>query len=304
MPASLAAVTVDPFANSEIFVPTLHDEMLAFATESFARFAAATDEAQTSLTGTLVKEEDGKLQLSDHAQEMQIALENLLNLSFMSNFNSTGDSVADSSPPRSFTWNKASLEAAATLPAIYQRYLNEDLDQAPVSLRAAFSRIASEQLSHTLVLALDQAMQPASPLGNDSRFADLTEQAQDFADVEETVTSLSAVLEQSNLHAPLTQLSHSSVSQAGELLLGFDRALDAERPYGVSSEAFSRWTIEGKPSAQIFGAPTSDAIEAYLASQRSTVEALSSSAAPLVDYLRTNHNSLSPHIGRALVRLQ
>ncbi|WP_433964485.1 hypothetical protein [Tunturiibacter gelidiferens] len=163
MPASLTAVTLDPFVNSGLFVPTLHAEMLAFATDSFARFAAATDEAQTSLTGTLVKVEDGKLQLSDHAQQMQIALENLLNLSFMSNFNYAGDSVADSSPPRSFIWNKASLEAATTLPAIYQRYLNEDLDQAPVTLRGAFSRIASEQLSHTLVLALDQAMQPAPP---------------------------------------------------------------------------------------------------------------------------------------------
>jgi type VI secretion system protein ImpL len=302
MPASLAAVTINPLANTELFAPTLHDEALAFATESFARFASATDEVETSLTGSVVKAENGKLELSDHAQEMQVALENLLNLSFMSNFNSVGDSL--SNPPRSFTWNKASLESAATLPAIYQRYLNEDLDEAPVSLRAAFSRIASEQLSRTLLLALNQSMQPAPPIRDDARFTDLSQQAQDFADVEGTITSLAAVLQQSNLHSPLTQLTQSSVNQTGELLLAFDRTLDAERPYGVSTDSFSRWTADGKPSVQIFDALTPDAMEAYLTAQRSTVEGLTSAAAPLVDYLRANRSSLSPRTTRELLRWQ
>ena len=304
MPASLAAVTIDPLGNTELFAPTVRDEALAFATESFARFASATDDVETSLTGAVVKAEGGKLALSDHSQEMQIALENLLNLSFMSNYNYTGDSLSNPPTPRSFTWNKASLEAAATLPAIYQRYLNEDLDQAPVSLRAAFSRIASEQLSRTITLALDQSLQPAPPIDNDPRLADLNQQAQDFADVEGTIASLAAVLQQSNLHAPLTQLTQSSIKQTGELLLAFDRILDAERPYGVSTEAFSRWMVGGKPSVQIFDAPTSDAVEAYIAAQRSTVESLTSSAAPLVDYLRANRSSLPPRTARALLRWQ
>lgn len=304
MPASLAAVTVIPFANNALFTSTLRDEVSAYATESFDRFASATDEIATSLTGNLVEVDDGKLGLSDDAQKMQVALENLMSLSFMSNYTNAGDSLSNPSPPRSFTWNKSSLEAAATLPSIYQRYLNEDLDQAPVSLRSAFSRIASEQLSHTLELVLDQAMQPARPIGNSARFSDLNQRAQDFADVAGTITSLASVLQQSNLHAPLGQLTQSSVNEAGDLLLAFDRTLDAERPYGVSTDAFRRWTADGKPSAQIFDASTPDDIDAYLAAQRGTVEELTASAAPLVDYLRSSRSSLPPRTSRALSRWQ
>jgi len=47
---------------------------------------------------------------------------------------------------RQIVWNKASLNAAAMLPASYERYLSEDLDQAPSELRNTLSHIVPTSL--------------------------------------------------------------------------------------------------------------------------------------------------------------
>jgi type VI secretion system protein ImpL len=303
LPADLASVTTEAAAHSTLFQPWLHDWMLDLADEDFRKLASAIDNAQTPLTGNLVKAEDSRLQLSDRAAQVQVALENLMSLPFMS---AGAMPMASSSRmlQRNFTWNKASLDAAAALPVSYERYLAEDLDQAPTALRAAFSRIAAEQLSGSLVFAIDEAEQPASPILPGSGPSAVALHAQSFETAESSISSLLATLQQNNLSQPLSRLRYASITQASDLLLALNRELDADHPFGVSTAALSRWTADGTPTSDIFDAPSPDAVQAYLAAQDDLVASYSTIAAPLVSFLRQYTSSLSPSVGKVVTRWQ
>ncbi len=303
LPANLASITTEAAARSTLFQPWLHDWMLDLADEDFRKLASAIDNAQTPLTGNLVKAEGSKLQLSDRAAQVQVALENLMSLPFMSAGAKPTGSTSGMSQ-RNFNWNKASLDAAAALPVSYERYLAEDLDQAPTALRSAFSRIASEQLSASLVFAIDEARQPAPPVLPGEGASAVALHAQSFETAESSITGLLATLQQDNLSQPLSVLRYASITQASDLLLALNRELDADHPFGVSTAALSRWTAEGTPTADIFDAPNADAIQAYLSAQDDLVVSYSTVAAPLVNFLRQYTPSLSPNVSKVVARWQ
>ncbi|MEO6910053.1 MAG: type VI secretion system protein, partial [Edaphobacter sp.] len=283
---TLATVTTNAATASPLFEPWLHDWMLDLADADFRKLAAALDDAQTTLTGNVSTVVDGKLQLSQRSQDMQTAIENLLSLPFMSG----AAGPVNLMQPRNgyITWNKASLNTAAALPLSYERYLVEDLDDAPTSLRSTLSRIAANQLTHSLQLAIVEAEQPA----NDA--ASSIEKAQAFNDVAPSIETLIASLQQYDLMAPLSQLRQISTSQASEILLDLDHDLSSNEPYGFSTAAFSQWNGEQPATAQLLDAPTPDALAAYLSTQRDEIETLNAAAVPLVRYLSMYRSALSP----------
>lgn len=294
LPNALAAVTTQVAANSPFFPSWLHDWMLDLADADFRRLVTSLDDAQTPLTGNVINLTNGKLELSERSQDTQTAIENLLSLPFMSE---TSKSINLIEPgDRQIVWNKASLNAAAMLPASYERYLSEDLDQAPSELRNTLSRIAASQLTHALQVSIVEAEQPANNRENSIA------QAQAFSDVAPSINNLIASLQQYNLSAPLIQLRQISTSQASAILLAIDQDLGNSQPYGFSTSVFSRWNGEQSATSQLFDAPTPDAIAAYLATQREEIESLNTAAAPVVRFLSSYRSSLSPASTRILNR--
>ncbi|HZY71788.1 MAG TPA: type VI secretion system protein, partial [Edaphobacter sp.] len=292
--SALGAVTTKAATASPFFEPWLHDWMLDLADVDFRKLAAALDDAQTPLTGNVSTVVDGKLQLSQRSQDMQTAVENLLSLPFMSG---TTGPVNLMQPRNGYvTWNKAALNTATTLPLSYERYLVEDLDQAPAPMRNTLSRIAASQLTHSLQLAIVEAEQPASGALNS------IERAQTFNDVAPSIETLIASLQQYDLAAPLSQLRQVSTNQAAGILSDLDHDLNQSEPYGFSTAAFSQWNGDQPATVQLFDAPTPDALAAYLATQREEMEALNTAAVPLVRFLSMYRSSLSPASVRALRR--
>jgi type VI secretion system protein ImpL len=291
---ALEAVTTKAASSSPFFEPWLHEWMLDLADVDFRRLAAALDDAQTPLTGNVVTVTDGKLGLSQRSQDTQTAIENLLSLPFMSGVARPVNLI----PPRNgyITWNKASLNTATTLPLSYQRYLAEDLDQAPPSLHNTLSRIAAGQLTHSLQVAIIESEQP----GNSA--AGSIERAHEFNDVAPSIETLIASLQQYDLTAPLSQLRQISTDQAAGILQGLDRDLNDSEPYGFSTAVFSQWNGDQPATAQLFDAPTPDALAAYLSAQREEIESLNTAAAPLVRFLSMYRSALSPASIRTLRR--
>jgi len=292
--STLDAVTTKASTASPFFEPWLHDWMLDLADVDFRRLASALDDAQTPLTGNVATVVDGKLQLSQRSQDMQTAIENLLSLPFMSG--TTGP--VNLMQPRNgyITWNKAALNTATTFPLSYERYLVEDLDQAPAPLRNTLSRIAASQLTHSLQLAIVEAEQPANGA------AGSIERAQTFNDVAPSIETLIASLQQYDLVAPLSQLRQVSTNQAAGILLDLDHDLNKSEPYGFSTAAFSQWNGDQPATVQLFDAPTPDALAAYLATQREEIESLNTAAVPLVRFLSMYRSALSPASIRTLRR--
>ena len=300
MPADLAGVTTEAFPASKLFEQSLPDRMDLVARADFDHLANAVDTAETTLTGTLVTITDGDMNLSDKAQDLQVALADLMALDFMANASAAPAAVTPA--PSNFTWDKGALEAAAALPASYRRYLAEGLQNAPVDVRERLRAIAGTQLKRKLQQAIALAMVPAPPVSPQSQAADLSAQVQNFSSVQPTIEALLASLAQLNLGAPQQQLAKASVDEAAGLLGAFDTALYADAPYGVRSDRFALWTVGGKPTAEVFAAPTADAMAAYLATQRATVEAYTSAAQPLVAFLRLHRAALTPAKIQVLAR--
>lgn len=294
LPSALDAVTTKAAGTSPFFEPWLRDWMLDLADTDFRKLAAALDDAQTPLTGDVATVVDGKLELSQRSQDMQIAIENLLSLPFMSG---TQGAVNLIQPRNGYiVWNKASLNAAATLPLSYERYLAEDLGQAPASLRSTLGRIAADQLTHSLQIAIVESEQST----NDA--ADSIMQAQAFNDVSPSIETLTTTLQQYGLATPLSQLRQLSTSQASAILLELDHDLDRRQPYGFSTAVFSQWDGEQPATLQLLDAPTPDAVADYLSAQREEIESLNTAAAPIVHFLSLSRSALSPATVRTLRR--
>ncbi len=300
MPSDLASVTIDAFPASKLFDAALPQRMDLLARTDFDHLVDAVDTAETSLTGTLVSVDDGEINLSGKAQDLQVALADLMALDFMAN--ASAAPLASTATPANFTWDKGALETAAALPASYHRYLSEGLQNAPVDVRERLRAIAGTQLNRKLQQAIALAMVPAPAISSQSQAADLSAQVQNFSSVQPTLEALLASLDQLGLGAAQQRLARASVDEAANLLGAFDTALYAEAPYGVRSDRFALWTVGGKPTVEVFAAPTADAVAAYLATQRTTVESYTSAARPLVAFLRQHRAALTPAKLQVLAR--
>ena len=155
LPTELAAVTLQPIGKSAYLPASLQTVVQQSAADCFARMTAALDAASTPLSGPLLDASSGRLQLTDKAQEAQLSIENLLNLSFVAP-RSSGASLR-SNGGGSLDWNKPALQEAAKLPEGLRRYLEENLQQAPLPLQASLGRIARDKLSAAMESAIADA---------------------------------------------------------------------------------------------------------------------------------------------------
>jgi type VI secretion system protein ImpL len=294
LPNALGVVTIEAANGSPFFQPWLRDWMLDLADSEFRKLAAALDDAQAPLTGNVLSVTEGKLELSQRSQNAQIAIENLMSLPFMADISGSVNPIQPGS--ERITWNKASLNAATMLPISYERYLNEDLGQAPAALRNTLSHIAANQLNRALQVAIVESEQSANSDSSGS------ERAQAFGDAAPSINALMATLQQNNLAEPLIQLRQISTGQAAAIMLALDHDLDNVSPYGFSTAVFSRWDGRQPASVQIFDASTPDDLAAYLSSQRDEIESYNTAASPLVRFLSGYRSSLSPASIRILNR--
>ena len=303
MPADLVNVTTGPMSGSPFFEPWLHDWMLDLADQDFRNLVDALNRAQTQLTGSVVEADTGKLVLSDNAQDVQLALDNLLNLPFVSPTQQMG-TITTPSRQETILWNKASLDAAATLPISYQRYLSEDIGQAPVALRKTFGKIAADRLSMSMEGAVADSEQ-LEPIASGANANDAVfQQAQSFGLAAGSLENLLGKLQLYNFSAPFSRLRTATASQASGLLQELNRSFDVDQPYGISTVLFNRWTGDQSATAQLFDAPTADTLAAYLSAQRDRVRTYSAAVAPLEQFLVGYRTGLTPATLHALTRWQ
>jgi hypothetical protein len=113
LPPELASVTTVALAKSPFFQPWLQQWMLDLGEQDFQDLVDDLNGAETALTGRIVEADSAKLVLTDNAQDVQVALDNLLNLPFVS-AKATGGRIESPSSTETILWNKDTLAAAAT----------------------------------------------------------------------------------------------------------------------------------------------------------------------------------------------
>ncbi len=322
LPANLAAVTLGALGRTVYLPIGMRPRTEALAQASYQRSLAALVGARSPLTGQLLQIRDGQVELAPRAQEVQLGLDNLLNLSFMGSSLAFGDTtsgrigstsagvgrsggsaVLRAPQPLglrstaggiqalggSITWSKPALDAAASLPAALQHYLSEDLEQAPPGLQASLGTIAKDRLAVTLEQAVAGAETPGPRLPLQPQLeTDVQPAVQAFVTVAPSLRTVLTSMRTLGLNGPSSRLQAVTSLQALTLLDALNRSFNASAPYTAPGPALDHWTGSVSPAGAFFSAGTDDDLAEYLSTERARVATYDMVAQPLLDFLLAN----------------
>jgi type VI secretion system protein ImpL len=300
MPADLAAVTIAPLGSSAYLPATLAPTLEDAADASFRRMSLSLQDVSTGLSGRLLEMRDGRLQLTAKAQEVQVGLDNLLNLPFMT-FSTGGAKVQPMGTL--IDWDKPTLDIAAALPRSLQRYLTEDLDQAPAGLHTSLDRIARQRVAVAMENTVTQAELPGPRLPSDARLeGELQPLIEHFVSAAPSLRAVLNGMHALNLAGPYERLQAVTSGEAQALLAALDRSFNAEGVYSVPRTALERWDGSGDLLPLVYNVAGSEAFAGYLAAERDRVRTYSAAAQPLVAFLTAN-GSANNRIARRWIRI-
>ncbi|HEY6352159.1 MAG TPA: type VI secretion protein IcmF/TssM N-terminal domain-containing protein [Candidatus Angelobacter sp.] len=285
----LSAVTNDVINRSKYFFQDQRNPLSAFVYDvgrrEFADFRARRDGERTQLTGSLLTIDSGAVQLCTNADKLRAYLDDLLKQPFAQRDQAQELKTARGSDEQ-LVWNKDLLQQAISFQDPYERFLKEQLAQAPPELQETFEVVAQGRLEDSMVelTAESQKLQPL-PSSNDMEQSVVPE-LQSF---QEAAPHLNSVLEQLHeLGSPAyEELLKISVGQAARLLLKIDQSFEAQAPYTTSGDNFNRWNGDNTPGWAGFDAHNPDELSQYVQFQRQQVQQYSAKATPLVTFLQT-----------------
>lgn len=288
MPTALYRVTLEPIGQTPYLPASLRPAMQQDATDAFHRMTEGLNDLQAPQAGALLTSSGGRLQLTPKAQEVQLGLENLLNLSFVTPTDPSPASLAAGNT--STDWNKAALQEAMKLPDALRRYMTESLQQAPPSLQASLGSIARERVGVAMESAVAHAQIVGPALPSSPTLAQIQPAMQRFAAAAPTLSDVLATMHTNGLNTPYARLQSVADEQALSLLNALDRAFNAENLYSVSPAALEQWNGKADPAMALLGS-SGEELPAFLATERERVRAYSNAADPAVQFLMANGSS-------------
>jgi len=285
MPTALYHVTLEPIGQTPYLPSSLRPTMQQDAEDAFRRMSDALNGLQAPQSGALLTSNGGRLQLTPKAQEVQLGLENLLSLSFVTPIDPVTASLA---PGNSSTdWNKAALQEAMKLPDALRRYMAESLQQAPPSLQSSLGAIARERAGVAMESAVAHAQISGPALPSSPSLAEIQPAIQRFTAAAPTLNDVLATMRANGLNGPYMRLRAVADEQALSLLSALDRSFNAQNLYGISPAALERWNGKVDPAAALLGS-SGEELPAFLAAERERVRAYGNTADPAVQFLLAN----------------
>jgi len=257
-------------------------------------------EERTGMTGPLLDVQN-PITLSQGTVKLQLALENALNLKFMSQTGARTIRTRFDADTR-LIWRIEPLQDAVRLFEIYRRFTDEALLNTTPRLHDNLSRVALDQLRRNVEddIAQAQDFQPRNAVNAQLVADDETlPEVNAFRDASSPLLDLVNRARQLgfiNIHNATMQ---AMVLQAFNLLGILDRRLSDENPYAARDGNFGWWN--GKPvlSLSAYDARNSSDLQDQLTAQRDRIKALVQQADPLIQFL----NSSVPTRGEAQAKL-
>ena len=300
------ALTVAPLRSSHYFLPYLQQWVPYSAQTSFNKLQDNLADQRSTLTGPLVDVNGNSLEFTSNAEKFHISLDNLMNLPFVAKASAQKISAAPASRMQ-IVWNNPVLQDAIALPDAYNHYVQEDLQNAPVKMRATFERIASQRLSAAMEDEAVQAetVRTSAASGADASLRqDVLPAVEEFAGSAPALADLLRTFNDMSMDGPYERLHRVSVAQASSLLLALNATFDAGQPYAIPQSAYNNWLGDTTPTQAMLNAQTAEEVQSYLGAQRQQMLAYNHAAAPLVHFLSTQHAELTPSARRVLQRWQ
>jgi type VI secretion system protein ImpL len=260
-------------------------------------------EQRTPMTDQILDLRD-TARLSTGSRKLEMALENALNLRFMSMAGSrTIRYTLD--PGTRLIWHPEFLQEAVRLLDIYTRFTDEGLLDAPPRLRSVLSSVALDQLKRNAQDLVAQAQEFQARTVTGGVGASLVAQDETLPEVNSFRESYDSLMLIANRFGDLkaTDIRNSTmrimVLQAYNLLTILDRRLGEEDPYTSKEGNFGWWNGKGSLAFDSYQVRNASELAEYLNTQRERIKFLEQQSEPLVQFL----NTALPTRGEAQTRL-
>jgi type VI secretion system protein ImpL len=292
LPPTLKRVCINPLSSAQ------NAELAAYANNlGSGYFVSLRDnlrEARTSLTGGPLLDLKNPIDLSAGTKQLQMSVDNLLNLPFMSgatDLSGVHDTdtiqVALRSNQR-LIWRLDPVLEAQKQTKFYTDFLSNGMGSAPQTTPAlvgTLGPIALNQVARTVKISIAKAetFQPRTTgpggLGSDD------ETLEEVNAFREAIGPLSQLAEQyqgfgkTDIHNAVMQIT---IKQAYALLSTLDDRLTREQPYAMKLGA---WNGAGSLSFAVFGVNSAPALQVYLGAQRERVKYFEQQSEAIVPFL-------------------
>lgn len=279
----------------EYFDKTVVIDIRRIKEEGFERLKARIRDAESVLTGYLVRRDTGRItdRLSENTLALRGDLEMLLKQEFMAMREMPSRGIMIPERVR-VTWDINALKSAWGLFEPYRNYLDRDLESFPPTIRDSIRGVARGHLEENLLERLADAVSPAPrrrPMvaggpGTLDDEAGLAGEVENFREASGYLTELhdyTGRLDLVDAHAVLREVI---LSQSVRLLRETDRLLESAPVYPLRGDGFTWWNGERPAVLAAFSVEDETGLRSFLDFQRERVRHLAYDyAEPLVSAL-------------------
>jgi type VI secretion system protein ImpL len=266
--------------------PFLSADVLDFATrlgeDHLRQLHVQLSGERSGMTGPILEVRE-PISLSPGVRQLQLALENALNLRFMSMNGSRTIRTRFDENTR-LIWRLDPVQDSVRLYEIYKRFTDEGLLGTPPRLHDTLARVALDQLKRNAedLIAQAQDFSPRSPTLSDDQT--LPEVAA-FRDVAQPLRSLAESMKQLGVIPFYNAVTQTLTLESFNLLSVLDRNLIEEDPYTAKGGNFGWWNGNPGLSLAAYEVHNTGELQDYMTAVHDRIKGLVSQAEPMLQIL-------------------
>ncbi len=282
----LASIGTSPFLG-----PDLRSEIEEMGNAGFEDFSFELKRQNTSLTGPLLKQENGKIkmELGEGVKKIEDALQQFLGHDFMTVEDEGEDLVAEIAPNDRLTWDPETLGSAVALYQDYQDFERNTLPLFPDSLKTRVQRASMKKLESSMnkLVAKSQTFKPVrEQFAFNRKEEELAVEIRSFKKSAPLLGRLMDIFFELDFTESSRTLFNLVTRHGYHLLNNVDRVLETEGLYEFKDGNFSWWTGLTPASLEAYDALDDKELSYYLSIQRERIKYLARQySEPLVNFL-------------------
>jgi type VI secretion system protein ImpL len=266
--------------------PDVLDYALRLGEDHLRQLHVLLSGERSGMTGPILDVRD-PIVLSGGVHQLQLALENALNLRFMSQ-NGTRTIRTRFDENTRLLWRLEPIQEAVRYYQIYKRFTDEGLLGTPPRLHDTLARVALDQLKRNVddLIAQAQDFSPRNPNASDDQ---TLPEVNAFREAIEPLRSISESMKQLGVITTYNATMQAMTLQSFNLLAILDRNLTDEEPYTAKGgNSFAWWNGRPPLSLAAYDVHNPSDLQDILTAQRDRIKILVQQSDPLLQFLATS----------------
>lgn len=284
---------------SDILGVAIAEQVTDLNNKKFTEFKDLLKKFSNPLSKTFLQEIKGQIiaQPSDTFVSLLTLFNTFAEKSFMEKLGAERN-LMETPKDQLLFWDPVVIQSAEQLIKDYDKYVADELLQAPMELRDIFKSTAMNALRKKILnlVAKSQIFQdkPIGTLGFGSKEV-LQSQIQNLREITSPMQKVLGIFQGSRFDMRSSNIKSLLINHAYALLDNLDKQVASENLYTMKSADFSWWKGDNNPALRAFGVGDAEGLAAYVEAQRQRIAYYSKSLAdPVITFLNMAVLEASP----------